>query len=190
MILNRTSFLSVIILGCGIASQAFASGISSGTVSYQFTGYSADSSCTSAPAGEQREDFTGTVNSADNSISNDPLTFSICNDPASYDGGVFSLTDSNFGTITGTLTGVDMGDTITAGVDYETVVGTFSVLTGADAGYTDSYYATTAENLTTGAGTGEFLVGTPEPGTTALAGLGLAGVIAFAVKRRKAAPVA
>jgi hypothetical protein len=179
--LNRSLLLSILGLGVGIFSQALAS--TSGALTYQFTGYTADATCTSAPSNQQREDFSGTVTDAGESIFADSLTFSICNDPGSYTGGIFSLTDPEDGTISGTFAGVDLGDTFSGGIDYQTVQGTFTVTSEADNGYSDMFLAETQENINTGAGSATFVIGAPEPATMALAGLGL--LMADFVRRRR-----
>lgn len=179
-VLNRSLLLSVLALAAGISNQAFAS--TTGSLTYQFTGYSADASCTSAPTNQKRENFTGTVTDAGDSISGDTLTFSLCNDPGTYVGGIFSLVDPIDGTISGTFTGTDLSDTFSGGIDHETVQGTFTVTSVADNGYSDIFLANIGENVNTGAGSGTFVIGTPEPATMALTGLGLL-IVGFVGRR-------
>src|SRR5258708_7465665 len=108
MILQRGLFFVVLALGTGSVNQAFASILSTGTVSYNFSGFTADATCSTAPVGMQRENFTGLVTDAGQSISDATLTFSICNNPGSFDGGIFSLT-SGLSIVSGTITATDLG---------------------------------------------------------------------------------
>jgi hypothetical protein len=166
----------------GISSQAFAS--TSGSLTYQFTGFTSNPGCTTAPPSQQQENFTGTVTDAGEGINGDPITFSLCNDPGVYSDGLFSLIDPTDGTISGTFTGVDLSDTFSGGVDHETVQGTFTVTGAVDNGYSDIFVANMAETVSTGAGVGTFVVGTPEPATIALTGFGL--ILAGIVRKRRA----
>jgi hypothetical protein len=167
--------LSMFVVGACVAGQAVAGPVSTGTVNLSFAGITSDSSCDGA---QERENFTGTVTDAAESISNAALSFSICDIPASYAGGTFLLTVDADDTVSGTVTGTDLGDTITDGIDTATVEGTFTVTAGTGSfqdavGYSDVYTAFTQENLGTGQGTDSFIVGTPEPATIAFTGFGV-----------------
>ena len=177
MIWQRGLFFVVLALGAGSANQAFASILSTGTLTYNFSGFTADATCSTAPIGMQRENFTGVVTDAGQSISGAALTFSICNNPGSFDGGIFSVT-AGLSIVSGTITATDLGDIISGGVDNETVAGSFLVTSGTGTfagseGYSDVFLATISENISTGAGTGSFIVGAPEPSTKAITGFGV-----------------
>jgi len=172
MKLNRIVFALTIAAGIG---QAFAGTISTGSLNFSLTGYTTDVSC----GGSQRENFSGTVTDAVSSLTNAPLIFSLCNDPGSYAGAEFTLTLDAGDVVSGIITATDMGDVITGGVDHETVGGAFSITsaTGVFAGgvgTVENFSAVTAQNVTTGVGSGTFtLTATPEPATPVLAGLGI-----------------
>jgi hypothetical protein len=105
-------------------------------VNYSFNGFSADASCTTAPPGQQRENFVGTVTDSGQSISGATLSFSICNNPGSFAGAIFSLTVGP-SVLQGTITATDLGDTIANGFDTETASGSFLVTSGTG-DFTDS----------------------------------------------------
>jgi hypothetical protein len=175
MKLNRIVFLSAITIAAGIG-QAFAGTIDSGTLNYSFTGYTSDVSCAGS---HQRENFSGTVTDAYESLSSASLSFSLCNNPGSYAGAVFTLNLDAGDVVSGIITATDLGDVITSGVDHETVGGSFTVTSGTgmfsgEVGEGENFSAVTAQNITTGVGSGTFiLTPTPEPATLALMGLGL-----------------
>ena len=161
--------------GAGIGSQAFAGTVSTGTVSHNFTGLSTD---VSFVATEQRESFAGTVTDGAESISGASLSFSLCNDPGSFAGGIFTVTVDSNDIVSGTIRAADLGDDIIAGVDHETVSGNFLVTAGTgefsdSTGYSDVFLAYTAENVQSGAGSGSFIIGALEPATLLISALGL-----------------
>jgi len=188
--MRSSILLSVAAIGVVIAGQAFAGPMSTGTVNLNFAGNSSDTSCAGA---QTRESFTGTVTDASQGISDATLNFSICDIPQSYAGGVFLLTVDADDTISGTITATDLGDVITDEIDYSNVAGSFDVTGGTGEyasaiGYTDVFTASTQEGLQTGQLTGSFIVGTPEPATMALTGLGVF-LIGYSRKRRLASRV-
>ena len=188
---DRYLLLAVVALGVGISGQAFASTVSTGTLTLQSTGFTPDVSCIASTPVDERATFIGTVTDAGEGISDDALSFSLCNDSGgAYDGGIFGLTDPG-GTLTGSISDTTLvSDSVANNIETETVQGIFTITGGTGAialeavGYSDFFSATTSTSRLTGAGSGTFLIGAPEPATMALAGLGLL-VVGFAKRRRK-----
>jgi hypothetical protein len=159
-----------------MAGQAFGDVIATGTVAYQPTGEAGDSSCPTSPF---RISFGGTV-SVQGGFTDDTLTFSLCNTPASITGGMFEITDGSGDTIEGTFSGAEESyQQINANEYEESVAGDYAVTeaTGAYAGALGTAAQFTASaTVLNNAGTATFTASTPEPASMALIGLGLAGV--------------
>jgi hypothetical protein len=159
-----------------MASQAFGDVIATGTVGYSPTGEASDNSCPTSPI---RISFSGTV-SVDGGFTDDTLSFSLCNTPATITGGMFEISDGGGDTLEGTFSGSDESyDQISANEYEESVAGQFEVTeaegTFAPAEGTAAYF-TASTTVTNNVGTATFTAFTPEPASMVLVGLGLAGV--------------
>lgn len=104
------------------------------------------------------------------------LYITACNNPAPDLTAAFTITDGEGDSISGTIDAVDTG--LNGNTEY--VEGTFTVTdvegsfsSELEDGYMDSFSSsTTITDYQTDAGTGTFIVGTPEPATMALFGIG------------------
>lgn len=187
MALNRSSWLTVVVLGTGMAGHAIAGPVVLGSYSYTAAGQvSSGGACGSY----NLDNFTGEASQdGPGGFANAALTFSICDNPGVITGGSFNLVVDGSDSISGIMSGMDTGITHVSGSIFdETVQGTFTVTAGTgiyadQVGYSDVFNADTIVNESTGGGTGTFVIGTPEPATMALAAMAIAA-LGLTKKRR------
>jgi hypothetical protein len=178
MIKSSFSLVAAAIVFLGCAANGSAS-LFTGNYSYGLTGETSNVSClTASPEGGHSwtDDFAGT---GTNSISSDPVTFSICDGtPGFLEDGTFTITDGGGDSATGAFSGVLTGNTLPDNTGGDIFDGSFTI-TSAFGSYAATLGAQGSfEDVTGPVNTDAFATGTfdfqqtPEPVSALLAGSG------------------
>jgi len=180
--LLRSGSILVSAVVCTLAFAANASAsLFTGNYNYGITGQTSAPACTTAsPLGGNpwTDNFAST--SGSNSVSSNPVTFSICDGtPGFLEDGTFLITDGGADWASGTFSGTLTRNTLLTGLGGDIFDGGF-IITSASGTYLANRYAAGMFEVVTGAvNTPAFTSGTinfqqtPEPVTTLLCGSGL-----------------
>ena len=181
--MSKTSSIvfTAIAITFAFAANASASLLFTGNYNYSITGQTSAPSCTGAsPIGGNSwtDNFAST--SGSNSVSSDPVTFSICDGtPGFLEDGTFLITDGAGDSASGTFSGILTGNTIQDGTGGDIFDGDF-IINSATGTYLANRYAAGNFAVVTGAvNTPAFTSGTidfqqtPEPVSMLLCASGL-----------------
>ncbi|MCU1330816.1 MAG: hypothetical protein JWN34_6186 [Bryobacterales bacterium] len=164
----------------GLSSQAVAGSIN-GSYAYSYVSSALDGTCSAG----SRDHFAG---EGSNSIGGpNAITFSACNNtPGAIVGGLFSIIDDEFNSVSGFFSGVTTGTFLIGDITYGLNEGSYTISNsvGSYEGALDGTFTVKTGPVGTQLqGTGFLEIqSAPEPGTWMLAG---AGLLAAIVGRRR-----